>query len=156
MDPEVSRKTMALLAVAGGGLLIIGSFMPWLKASAAFVGSLSVNGLDGGGDGIYLLIIGAFMLALGTAMLIGWTVKPLTAGWLMTSATIISIFIVIVDYGDVSERASQASSDVALASVGPGLIICALGSVALFVGALVAFKTHRESTTNVPPAPATR
>ena len=39
----------------GGLLIVLGSFLPWLTATAPFVGTISRNGMEGG-DGIITLI----------------------------------------------------------------------------------------------------
>src|SRR5205823_1570587 len=45
--------------------LAVGSFLPWLTATAPFVGTISRSGLDGGGDGILTLIAGIVVGLLG-------------------------------------------------------------------------------------------
>src|SRR5450756_2190506 len=51
--PAGGTNGPALGMIAGGIIVIVGSFLPWLTATAAFVGTINRNGIDGGGDGIF-------------------------------------------------------------------------------------------------------
>ena len=58
------RQGSGAVVALGGLLIAIGSFLPWISVSSAF-GSLSRNGVEGGGDGVSTLIIGVLMVLLG-------------------------------------------------------------------------------------------
>jgi hypothetical protein len=60
-NPVVPGATMALL---GGVLIVLGSFLPWLTATAPLVGTISRNGMEGG-DGIITLILGVVTILIG-------------------------------------------------------------------------------------------
>jgi hypothetical protein len=48
----------------GGALIAIGAFLPWVKAIAAFVGTITRSGMEGG-DGPIFLIVGIIIAAVG-------------------------------------------------------------------------------------------
>jgi hypothetical protein len=58
-----------IMAIAGGLLFALGAFLPWIKVTAPFVGSLSVSGMEG--DGIFFLVGGLFIAALGLWSILG-------------------------------------------------------------------------------------
>jgi hypothetical protein len=64
-NPVVPGATMTLL---GGVLIVLGSFLPWLTATAPLVGTMSRNGMEGG-DGIITLILGVVTILIGVTQL---------------------------------------------------------------------------------------
>lgn len=121
------QKTQAVLAIVGGLLTVIGAFMPWVTATAAFV-SLSRSGLDQGGDGIILLIIGVAIaiLALGQLGVLPITIPP---GAIIVLA-VIGGFITWINFVQVSEGVAGVQVEaegLAIASVGAGLYVSGVG-----------------------------
>jgi hypothetical protein len=53
------RMLGGMIAIAGGLLLVLGAFLPWVKVTAALVGSLAVSGIEG--DGIFFLVGGVLI-----------------------------------------------------------------------------------------------
>jgi hypothetical protein len=134
--PAVMSYSMPIrIAVfVGAGLLIFGSFLPWVKASVAFI-TFEKNGMDG--DGAFTLILGiaavlVFSLVRGTA----GRVLTLVAGLLAAAVTFYDIVDVQRLAGEVTSGAGSISVD---ASVGIGLWVCAIGALVVLVGAAVAF-----------------
>jgi hypothetical protein len=123
-----------VIVFVGAGLLIFGSFLPWVKASVAGL-SFEKNGLDG--DGV-------FTLFLGVAAVLVFCLVRSTAGRVLTLlAGFLAAAVAFYDVVDINRMADEiASSAGALsihASVGIGLWIAAVGSLVLIVGAMLAF-----------------
>jgi hypothetical protein len=124
-----------LVLLGAGVLAVVGSFLPWITATAAFVGTLSRNGLDGGGDGLFTIVLGFVLGLLGIAMLAGSG----RTGAARVGALLASLglgYIAIVDIGSVNERIAEIDSSV-VASLGMGLYAIALAAAMGIVGALL-------------------
>jgi hypothetical protein len=65
-NPIVFGATVTTL---GGLLIVLGSFLPWLTATAPLIGTITVNGLQGGGDGIITLALGIITVVIGILQL---------------------------------------------------------------------------------------
>jgi hypothetical protein len=127
------RAVVVGACIAIGGLLVaIGSFLPWVTATAVFVGSISRNGMEGG-DGIISLVLGLGCIACGIAHAMtsarGAGVAALILG---TLALGLGVFELV----DVQNRISSADfGDAAVASVGAGIwSIIIGGAVSGFCG----------------------
>jgi len=110
----------------GAGLLaIVAALLPWTTVNTVFT-SISRNGIDGGGDGLFTLglgIVGA--LALWQA-----------GRWLWAAAIsgVVIIVIGIVDIVDVQGLVDEVNADsdgLASASVGAGLYLTVIAGVVL-------------------------
>jgi hypothetical protein len=127
-----------VLALVAGGLIALGSFLPWITATAALVGTLTRSGLDSGGDGLVTLGIGigiavAAIIALSTSGAI--TAARVLAVLLGIGAVVVGV----VDIGNVNDRIQAiTSSSSAIASVGMGLYAVVLGGVIAVIGGLIA------------------
>jgi hypothetical protein len=130
----IAPATIAVLA--GGLLLVVGSFLPWVTASTVF-GSISRSGVDGGGDGWITLVAGGVILLLGLATLR----RPnRAANLLIAVAAAIAFVIFALDFSDVQSRITDLESQsegVALGGVGIGLWLVALGAIVSFVSSLL-------------------
>jgi hypothetical protein len=124
-----------VLVFIGAGLLIFGSFLPWVKAS---IGLLSVekNGIDG--DGVFTLVLGA------AAVLLFGLVRNSAGRVLTLVAALLAAAVAFYDVIDVQQAAddlaSRSSSFTINASVGIGLWLAAMGSVVLLAGVILAFR----------------
>lgn len=58
-------RLLGIGSVAADALLIVGSLLPWITVTAPLVGTVSRSGLDGGGDGTILVILGVVLAILG-------------------------------------------------------------------------------------------
>jgi len=124
-----------------GALAVLGSFLPWITATAAFVGTLSRNGFDGGGDGIFTAALGIVIALLGIALLarsgrartarIGAAVCAIVLGW-----------VAATDIGSVNDRLKGLDSAVS-GSVGTGLIVIAFAAALTVIGAVVPVQKGR-------------
>ena len=132
------NRAPGLVILAGGIIIVIAPFFPWLSATAPFVGTISRSLMDGGGDGVILLVVGAAVAALG-----GFAAARGPQKWVGVLALIplaISGLVSILDYSDVSGRVSNATaaSDLIIASVGPGPFVAGFGIVIGAIGAVMA------------------
>jgi hypothetical protein len=126
----------ALLVLVAGALAILGSFLPWLTATVALVGTVTRNGIDGGGDGLVTLILGLLVVLLGIALLAGsGSAKTARIGTIL--AAVVLAWIVYVDVGNVNERVAEITGDYATASVGMGLYVIGLAAILAVAGALL-------------------
>ena len=115
--------------IAGAGAaMAIGAFLPWAKVTAAFVGTISVSGMDGG-DG-WLFLIGGIVLGV-----LGWRLRFASRSLIGPSIlTVILGVLAIVEVGNVSSRIDDVQdTGMASASVGFGLwLLCAAAVVSVF------------------------
>ena len=120
-----------------GALLAIGSFLPWVKASAGIV-SFTKNGTEG--DGVLTLILAGLI-----ALLFVVIKNPRSAArWVITLGVLAAV-ISLYDLADVSNKASDLShgSSGVTASVGIGLILATAASVVIVVGGFLGFRAAR-------------
>jgi hypothetical protein len=127
-NPVVPAATMIGL---GGLLIVVGSFMPWMTASAPLVGTISTSGMQGG-DGVITLVLGVITILIGVTQLTA-TNMPTSLQRSSIVTGVITGAVAIYDYNEVQDRITQAKaqSDLIIASVGGGMW-------ALFVGAALA------------------
>jgi len=135
----------ALGMLAGGIVVIVGSFMPWLTATAAFVGTISRSGIDGGGDGIFTAIAGG-LLALGGVARAMRSGSPRTARVLGVLSSVVAALIGVMDIGNVNSKVADltSSSTAVIATVGTGLYVVILGAA---IGLLFSFLTSASERT---------
>src|SRR5687767_2421273 len=67
--PAGVRDITPFIILAAGLLMVLGAFLPWVSATAAFIGTISRSGLDQGGDGVLTLILGGLTALLGVGKL---------------------------------------------------------------------------------------
>jgi hypothetical protein len=124
-----STNTPALGMIAGGIILAVGSLMPWLTATAAFVGTVSRNGIDGGGDGLVTLVAGGCVALGGVARVMRsrWSQFARGLGGLASAGAGV---VAVYDIGSVSKRVADLTSGTSgvIASVGVGLYVALIGA----------------------------
>lgn len=128
-EVDTKRRAAGLLALAGGVLLIVGSMMPWITARTGF-GSISVTGLDGGGDGVIVLIAGVLIALAGGAELLSLNVPSIVRVFVLLLG-LGAVLLAFIDHADIRERIEEVSNDFAVAQVGAGIWL-------LYVGAIIA------------------
>ena len=146
-----------ILIVAGGALAVLGSFLPWLSVTAPLLGNVTRSGLDGGGDGIITLVIGAVLALLGVALILrSGSARRAVIGTVLTS--LVLGVVAVMDIGDVQTRgilmetslATEGNmfADAVAFSVGMGLYVILIGGVLGIVGSVVALRAARARATN--------
>lgn len=137
---EKNRLYIIIASVA----VIIGSVLPWGTVNLGGFGGLSVSGIEGDGKIIIILAIGAIVLAIlkdRTQPLI----KNFALGVIETAISIYALFRL----GDMSANFGYGGYGI---SVGIGLYLTAIASIATFVLGLMAFsggKISKETLTDV-------
>jgi hypothetical protein len=115
--------------------------MPWVTATAPFLGSFSVNGIDGGRDGIITALLG---VVVGVIALVFRT-RPTNAGTAVglgiTAA--ITVIIGVVDLYRLNDALHGLDTAYVSARAGSGLYV----TIAAGIAGIVAAFLHR------PPGP---
>jgi hypothetical protein len=136
---EKNRLYIIIASVA----VIIGSVLPWGTVNLGGFGGLSVSGIEGDGKIIIILAIGAIVLAIlkdRTQPLI----KNFALGIIETAISIYALFRL----GDMSANFGYGGYGI---SVGIGLYLTSIASIATFVLGLMAFsggKISKETLTD--------
>jgi hypothetical protein len=128
----------AVLVVIAGLLIVLGSFLPWITLRAAFVGTVSRSGMEGG-DGIGTLLLGVVTVVIGVARLASARLPRFVQRSSIVTGGV-TFLIAAIDYADAASRVRAASSrlsEVGAASVGPGLWTLFLGAIIAVVGGFV-------------------
>ncbi|MHB8513513.1 MAG: hypothetical protein ACYDCC_15255 [Actinomycetota bacterium] len=132
-----ARTMFPIIALIGGLLIALGSFLPWVEAHAGLF-SISKSGIDGGGDGVFTLIIGIVTVMIGIARLTGRSLPR----FLQRSSVVTGLAaggIAIANWVDLSSRvqtASTVSNGIVNAVIGAGLWTILIGAVLAFFGGL--------------------
>lgn len=148
---DFSNKSVLWLVCAAGAALIsfIGSFMPWGKVTVPFYGTVTVSGTDG--DGILTMFLSLIVIGGIAAYLF---VEQLTQKWWRGIPVIaigaILLLISIIDWASIGSKAGDFDEDVVNVSVGAGLILILLASIAIIAFGVLALLNDRK---NNPPAP---
>lgn len=122
------------LTMAGGILLAVGSFLPWITVTAMFVGTISRNGVEDGGDGLYSLGLGVVICIIGYLFRTGTRRMAIPTAILGT----LSLGIVILEWSFVGDRVEGAKNkEGAIVSIGSGIYVMALGAVLTILGGLL-------------------
>jgi len=128
--------------LGGAAALIIGAFLPWVKAEAG-VFNITKNGIDG--DGVITLVLAG---ALALAFLLARSVK--TGAWLVITFAALAIAVAAYDTIDISKKADELTSQTSFlhvdASVGVGLWLSLAGAIAALVGGVLALRRSAAQT----------
>jgi hypothetical protein len=126
-----------IVLLIAGALAVLGSFLPWITATMAFVGTISRNGIDGGGDGVITIVLGIVIALIGIARL-ARSGNPRTMRIGAGLAALVLGVVTWVDVASINQRVSGLDSKVAIASLGMGIIVIGIAAVLAFIGALLA------------------
>lgn len=129
-----AHSTTAPLLMMGGAVAVAGGcFLPWIKASAPLIGTITKSGVDNGGDGIVALGLAAILAMLGYRSRYGVT-HPRKIG----VAIVLGLLVALVVYEviDISNRFAdmKATSDLIATSFGSGLVLMGAGIIAAGIG----------------------
>lgn len=121
-----------IVALAGAGALVTSAFLPWISASAAFIGTRTKTGTEG--DGIITLVAG---VVIGLAVLISKDKQGKLVSLVVALIGLVCGVIVAIDFSNVVILANDPDFELAAISVGPGLYLTGIGCVLAFVGGLM-------------------
>ena len=123
----MTHKQAAILTLAGGALVMIGSFLPWVTIMSGF-GQIDLAGTSG--DGIFTIGGGA-VIALGAFVSLD---RP-TSGWWFVGL----LGLAAAGFGAwkiVNIAEALDNTETIRSSVGYGLYLVVIGGVAAALGAL--------------------
>jgi hypothetical protein len=129
----------ARFLVFGGAIaLVAAAFLPWVKASLGFL-TVERTGLDG--DGTFTLACGI------TAAVLFWVVVSQAGRLITLLAGTFALVVSLYDIVDIQNKAADVTSGAGVisveATVGLGLWISLLASVAVVIGAVLALREAR-------------
>jgi hypothetical protein len=128
-------KAGPALTAIGGGIVILGSFMPWATVSSGFA-TASISGTEG--DGKITMVLGLALVILGVIEL----TRVTSLRVLILIAATLAAGIGVVDLVSARERVAGVASALLHASVGVGLYAVVGGGILAIVGGL--FNRYRE------------
>jgi hypothetical protein len=133
------------MTLLGGVLIVLGSFLPWLTATAPFVGTISRNGMEGG-DGVITLILGVVTILIGVTQLTGTNLPTLLQRSPIVTGAIAGI-VAVTNYLNVQQRIEDVreESELIAASVGAGIWTLVVGAVLAIVGGVLVRKLPNTS-----------
>lgn len=132
--PNSQTSAPGVIGLLGGIGLVIGAFLPWVTATAPFVGTITRSGMDGG-DGIFFIVMGVVAGLVGLSAIQGGSSPRRT---LLVLVGVAAGALTAYEWSDVNSRVASATAESSMitASVGGGLILLALSSVAVVVSGL--------------------
>ena len=131
----LSRGWQEWLLVGSVVGIIIGSFLPWVTATAPFVGRITLSGMDGG-DGI-ITLVGGVVLGLYAFQ---WFAQRSLRSRMFPLATVIALGAVVwLAFTDVKDRVDLINADeFGSAGYGSGLMLLGVALVLAAVALLSA------------------
>lgn len=134
--PTSSRSKMpAILMLVGAAVAFVGTLLPWVRMSAALIGSLQKSGIEG--DGGFIVVIAIIAVIVG---LLGLS-RPAKPGAVLVLLGGIAVLLIVgIDGSNIQSKAAEISSGRtgAIAEVGEGLYVSAAGGLLLVVSAIMA------------------
>lgn len=138
----------SVLLIAGGVLLIVGSFLNWAKVSLGGIGfDMSFNGFGSGDetkDGPVFVFFALVLAGFGITMLAAR--KVLAVSILAVVFASLAVLVAIADLKDVSDLAAElgvfgSTVDV---QIGPGLWVVLIGAVMSLAGGIATLAVRRK------------
>ena len=147
------------MLIAGGTLMIIGSFLPWWHESIAFV-NVDRNGMQLGNamgfsaDGVWTMAMGAITALIGITRLTRTPFPPLVQRSPIVAGAV-ALFVSIGDLASINStnQSLQVKNPTGSYSVGYGLWLVIVGSAIAVIFGLIAWWQARKAKKTVP-APA--
>jgi hypothetical protein len=121
------------IALGGGVVLVIGSFLPWVKATVPLFGSVTESGIDAS-DGWFSVLLGAAVIALVTV----WRTQPVQ--WLFVAGGVALAFGLYewIDIAGDIDKLDSGFGGIGVGldvKVGIGVPFVVAGAIATLVGA---------------------
>jgi hypothetical protein len=141
---KTSQPVYFWLTVAGAAAVVVGAFLPWVTATAAFVGTITRNGTDG--DGRLTLALGAAVGILALTKIRSGPTPPrvfILVGLLAVAIGAIAGY----DWRNLNDAITGMTPEqkrLIIASVGNGVYLTLGGAVAILVGAIMGNDARRK------------
>lgn len=146
-QPDRSGRNLAVVLLLAGAGMALGSFLPWVKVTAPFIGTLTKSGIEGG-DGWFTLVAGGVVAFAGFTLLNRDDVGTLKR--LVILAAVVAGILCIYEYSDISSRFADAraeadssgdvfgvsASDLLVTTYGAGLHLITGSTVVAFIAGL--------------------
>jgi hypothetical protein len=138
-----TSRTDAYLLLAAAALVVAGSFLPWVKATAVLVGTITRSGTEGG-DGWWSILL-AVPLAI-------FAIRRLSASHAQIPGLVALLFsailgvLTVYEIADVSNKVSDVNdvaAGLARAEIGVGLWMLLIGTALAVIGSLIALSNRR-------------
>jgi hypothetical protein len=136
----VPNHTAAGLVIVGAAMAVIGCFLPWLSATAPFIGTVTRDAISSP-DGEVIAAVATVCALIGIVMWarrVGFVV-PIV----LLIAAAIAMWTVVADYQDINSRVQAVNSTSIVAEVGVGVYLTGLGVIIWAIGAVAGFRQHR-------------
>ena len=142
---RLSSRQRAWLFLGGGIGVFVGSFAAWIKATAVFVGTISISGIEG--DGKITALTGAVIVAGGWLVLKGqpkrWlSVLGVFAGLIALATTVYDLYHAYTV--DVTGKFGDKVQKLGTVSPGWGLYLTFAAAVVALTGALLALRQEQD------------
>ena len=136
---NVSLRPSIFAVMGGAAFVLIGSFLPWIKLTAAFVGTVTKSGTEGS-DGWFTVAFAVVAIILSWPLFSGRRLPRLNAAG-VTLMGLGALGVGIWDLADILNRLNDIESEGAaagaVASVGVGMWLVLAGAGAVVVGGLM-------------------
>jgi hypothetical protein len=137
-------NTVVGAIVAGGLVISVGTFLPWITLLAPFVGRITKSGMEGR-DGPILLFLGLAIASLGFICL-----KRPKVAWAVLIGAVVSGVAVGFEFSSANSAVQSATTQFSSAALGSGLWVMALGTLAAALGALAVLELLPKGLTQGP------
>jgi len=129
------------LLIAGGVLLILGSFLPWVKVEGKSYTGFTKDDILEVKDGPAFVFFGVLALGFGLAQLLARRV--LAVAILAVVFMSFAVLGTLADYGDLGDKVDILTALGADASKGIGLVLCILGACVALGGGITTLSKRR-------------
>jgi hypothetical protein len=123
-----SNRVVAVVVIAMGIAMIVGSFGPWVSFGGAYEGSQS--GWDRA-DGIVTIVVGLVLAAVAGVLFVG--VQSLIVKLTMLLAGVVGFLVFLIDIVDIEAESNAATERFALIEIDVAWGIWLVGAAALIV-----------------------
>jgi len=118
-----------MIGVISAILIFVGAFLPWIKITAPFIGSMTASGIEG--DGLITLILSLLAFLM---IYIGLTKSEKIAAIVLLVFGMICIVIGVYDATNIFQ--AIYTLEYALSSVGSGVYLTIIGGVGLIISGI--------------------
>jgi hypothetical protein len=123
------HRVAGWLVIAGGGLAVLGSVLPW-RVATTFGSVFSTDGLRG--DGRLTLALGVLLVVIGAITVVGHVTRVAAVVAVVAGAAVIAV----AGYNAFDlDEIGRAGDRLASMQLGHGLLITVIGGVLCLIGA---------------------